>query len=207
MPDFELENKYSGVPVVGIDEAGRGPWAGPVVAGAVIIQDQNLDKFLLTTLNDSKKLTPKKREMLYDKLFEAQSEGKLKIGIGQASAEEIDEYNILQATFMAMNRAVADLELKPEFALVDGNQVPKGLCCGCQTVIKGDAKCYSISAASIIAKVYRDRLMVDLAQKYPYYAFEKNAGYGTAAHISGLKEHGIVKGVHRLSYKPIQKFV
>ena len=109
MPDFELENKYSGVPVVGIDEAGRGPWAGPVVAGAVIIQDQNLDKFLLTTLNDSKKLTPKKREMLYDKLFEAQSEGKLKIGIGQASAEEIDEYNILQATFMAMNRAVADL--------------------------------------------------------------------------------------------------
>lgn len=207
MPDFELENKYSGVPVVGIDEAGRGPWAGPVVAGAVIIQDQNLDKFLLTTLNDSKKLTPKKREMLYDKLFEAQSEGKLKIGIGQASAEEIDEYNILQATFMAMNRAVADLELKPEFALVDGNQVPKGLCCSCQTVVKGDAKCYSISAASIIAKVYRDRLMVDLAQKYPYYAFEKNAGYGTAAHISGLKEHGIVKGVHRLSYKPIKKFV
>ena len=81
------------------------------------------------------------------------------------------------------------------------------MCCGCQTVVKGDAKCYSISAASIIAKVYRDRLMVDLAQKYPYYAFEKNAGYGTAAHISGLKEHGIVKGVHRLSYKPIKKFV
>ena len=207
MPDFELENKYVGVPVVGIDEAGRGPWAGPVVAGAVIINDQNLDDFLLNTLNDSKKLTAKKREALYGKLFEAQANGLLKIGIGQASAEEIDEHNILQATFMAMNRAVAALGQKPEFALVDGNQVPKGLCCRCQTVVKGDAKCYSISAASIVAKVYRDRLMADLAQKYPYYAFEKNAGYGTAAHISGLKEHGIVKGVHRLSYKPIQKFV
>lgn len=207
MPDFELEDKYAKFSVVGIDEAGRGPWAGPVVAGAVIIKDHNLDEFLLKTLNDSKKLTAKKRESLYEKLFEAQKSGKIKIGIGQASAEEIDQYNILQATFMAMNRAVSSLGIKPEFALVDGNQIPKGICCNCQTVVKGDAKCYSISAASIIAKVFRDHLMADLAKKYPYYGFEKNAGYGTKAHIEGLEKHGIVKGVHRTSYKPIQKFV
>ena len=141
MPDFELEDKYAKFSVVGIDEAGRGPWAGPVVAGAVIIKDRNLDEFLLKTLNDSKKLTAKKREILYEKLFEAQENGKIKIGIGQASAEEIDRHNILQATFMAMNRAVSSLGIKPEFALVDGNQIPKGLCCNCQTVVKGDAKC------------------------------------------------------------------
>ena len=207
MPDFELENKYEGASVVGIDEAGRGPWAGPVVAGAVVIADKNLDDFLMAGLNDSKKLSAKKREALYEKLFEAEAEGKLKIGIGQASAEEIDEHNILQATFLAMNRAVGALGQKPDVALVDGNQKPKGLCCDCQTVIKGDAKSYSISAASIVAKVYRDRLMAALAQKYPHYGFEKNAGYGTAAHVSGLQSHGVVKGVHRFSYKPIQKFV
>lgn len=204
MPDFELENKYGSNDVIGIDEAGRGPWAGPVVAGAVMIINQHLDKFLLSELNDSKKLTAKKRETLYKKLFEAQNEGKIKIGIGQASAKEIDEHNILQATFMAMNRAVAALDQKPKFALVDGNQKPKGLICDCQTVIKGDAKSYSISAASIIAKVYRDNLMTDLAKKYPYYAFEKNAGYGTSAHIAGLKKHGAIKEVHRFSYKPIK---
>ncbi|MBR6663980.1 MAG: ribonuclease HII [Alphaproteobacteria bacterium] len=207
MPDFELEDKYNNFSVVGIDEAGRGPWAGPVVAGAVIIKDHNLDEFLLKSLNDSKKLTAKKRESLYEKLFEAQKSGKIKIGIGQASAEEIDRHNILQATFMAMNRAVSSLSIKPEFALVDGNQIPKGICCNCQTVVKGDAKCYSISAASIVAKVYRDHLMEELAKKYPYYGFEKNAGYGTKAHIDGLEKYGIVKGVHRTSYKPIQKFV
>ena len=207
MPDFELEDKYNNFSVVGIDEAGRGPWAGPVVAGAVIIKDHNLDEFLLKSLNDSKKLTAKKRESLYEKLFEAQKSGKIKIGIGQASAEEIDRHNILQATFMAMNRAVSSLSIKPEFALVDGNQIPKGICCNCQTVVKGDAKCYSISAASIVAKVYRDHLMEELAKKYPYYGFEKNAGYGTKAHIDGLEKYGIVKGIHRTSYKPIQKFV
>lgn len=206
MPDFEFENQY-GVPVAGIDEAGRGPWAGPVVAGAVVVLDKKLDAFLLNGLNDSKKLTAKKREVLYDKLFEAQSAGQLCIGIGQASAAEIDRFNILQATFMAMNRAAEALAVKPQFALVDGNQVPKGLCCPCQTVVKGDARCYSIAAASIVAKVYRDRLMSELAQKFPYYGFEKNAGYGTAAHIAGLREHGIIEGQHRKSYRPIQEIL
>lgn len=206
MPDFEFENQHN-VPVVGIDEAGRGPWAGPVVAGAVVITDKNLGDFLLSGLNDSKKLTSKKREALYEALFAAEQEGKLSIGIGQASAAEIDEKNILQATFLAMNRAVESLKLKPGFALVDGNQVPRGLCCPCQTVVKGDARCYSIAAASIAAKVYRDRLMAELAKQYPYYGFEKNAGYGTAVHIAGLKEYGIIEGQHRKSYRPIQEIL
>lgn len=206
MPDFEFENQYN-VPVAGIDEAGRGPWAGPVVAGAVVILDKNLDEFLLSGLNDSKKLSAKKREALYEKLFEAEKAGQVCIGIGQASAAEIDEHNILRATFMAMCRAVAQLKVQPQFALVDGNQVPKGLNCPCKTIVKGDARSYSIAAASIVAKVYRDRLMAELALKYPYYGFEKNAGYGTAAHIAGLKQYGIIEGQHRKSYRPIQELL
>lgn len=205
MPDFELENKCSGV-VCGIDEAGRGPWAGPVVAGAVIIKDKNLHPDLLNGLDDSKKLSAKKREKLYNLLFEEEKSGKVVIGIGQASCEEIDQYNILNATFMAMERARAELKIVPQIALVDGNQKPCQFNCAAQTVVKGDGKSYSISAASIVAKVYRDRLMAELAQKYPFYGFEKNAGYGTAAHIAGLKQYGVTP-VHRKSYKPIQKFM
>lgn len=205
MPDFELENTYA-FPVAGIDEAGRGPWAGPVVAGAVVIKDRNLDEFLLKGLNDSKKLTAAKREALYEHLFAAQEQGKLCIGIGQASAEEIDCYNILQATFMAMQRAYEALSEKTLAALVDGNRTPKDFPCACQTVIKGDGKSYSVAAASIVAKVYRDRLMADLAKQYPYYGFEKNAGYGTKLHIEGLKKHGVI-AEHRKSYRPIKEFL
>lgn len=205
MPDFELEDKCEGL-VCGIDEAGRGPWAGPVVAGAVIIKDRNLHPELLSGLNDSKKLTAKKREKLYELLFEEEKNGKLCIGIGEASSQEIDTYNILNATFMAMERARANLAEKPDIALVDGNQKPRQFNCLAQTVVKGDAKSYSISAASIVAKVFRDRLMARLAEKYPYYGFEKNAGYGTAAHISGLKQHGVI-AEHRRSYKPIKEFI
>lgn len=189
--------------VAGIDEAGRGPWAGPVVAGAVIFLNRDVDTALLEGLDDSKKLTAKKREYLYGLLFEEQKKGKLAIGIGEASCREIDEMNILQATFLAMRRAYDALGANPKAALIDGNQKPKNFPCPVQTVIKGDALSFSISAASIVAKVYRDRLMADLALRYPYYAFEKNVGYGTAAHIAGLKEHGICPE-HRCSYKPIQ---
>ena len=204
MPSFEFEDKVGGI-VVGIDEAGRGPWAGPVVAGAAVFLDRNVDEFLLKNLNDSKKLSAKKREQLYEKLLEANKKGQVLIGIGEASVEEIDNLNILQATFLAMKRAKEALGIKPDFALVDGNQKPQGIGCECATLVKGDAKSYSISAASILAKVYRDGLMCDLAKKYPYYAFEKNAGYGTKAHVDGLRSYGVVKGVHRLSYKPIQE--
>ena len=172
MPSFEFEDKYEGK-VAGIDEAGRGPWAGPVVAGAAVFLDRNVDEFLLRNLNDSKKLSAKKREELYEKLLEANKKGQILIGIGEASVEEIDELNILQATFLAMKRAKESLSEGPDFVLVDGNQKPNGIGCDCATLVKGDAKSYSISAASILAKVYRDRLMCDLAKKYPHYAFEK----------------------------------
>lgn len=206
MPSFEFEDKYEGK-VAGIDEAGRGPWAGPVVAGAAVFLDRNVDEFLLRNLNDSKKLSAKKREELYEKLLEANKKGQILIGIGEASVEEIDELNILQATFLAMKRAKESLSEGPDFVLVDGNQKPNGIGCDCATLVKGDAKSYSISAASILAKVYRDKLMCDLAKKYPHYAFEKNAGYGTKAHIEGLNSYGIVKGIHRISYKPIQEIL
>ncbi|MBQ8661697.1 MAG: ribonuclease HII [Alphaproteobacteria bacterium] len=205
MPDFEWEDKFNAV-TAGVDEAGRGPWAGPVAAGAVVILDRNLDEFLLKGLNDSKKLSALKREQLYEHLFAAEAKGQVAIGIGLASAQEIDETNILQATFAAMRRAVAQLKVQPQYALIDGNQNPRDFPCRSCTVVKGDAKSYSIAAASIVAKVYRDRLMCELARKYPHYAFEKNAGYGTSAHVAGLKTHGVTPE-HRRSYKPIQKFL
>ena len=206
MPSFEFEDKLNGL-VVGIDEAGRGPWAGPVVAGAVVFLKRNIDNFLLDNLNDSKKLSIKKREILYDKIMQAKEKGDLRVGIGQASAEEIDNMNILQATFLAMQRAFGALECKPDFAIVDGNQKPERISCDCITLVKGDALSYSVAAASVVAKVYRDKVMADLAKKYPYYGFEKNAGYGTKAHVEGLSKHGIIQGIHRVSYKPVQKFL
>lgn len=205
MPDFEIENSIDAI-VAGIDEAGRGPWAGPVVAGAVVILDKNIEKSLLEGLDDSKKLSAKKREALYLKLFEEQDKGRVAIGIGEASSMEIDQLNILQATFLAMRRATEALKVKPTTAIIDGNQNPKNFPCKTQTVIKGDAKSFSISAASIVAKVYRDRLMCEMAKKYPYYAFEKNAGYGTKAHIQGLEKYGVTPE-HRASYKPIKKIL
>ena len=206
MPDFEIEDKFEGY-VAGIDEAGRGPWAGPVVAGAVVILDRNLPDILLDGLDDSKKLSSTKREKLYNALLEQEKLGKISIGIGEASCDEIDKLNILQATFLAMRRAEQKLKLCPVAALIDGNQLPYEFPIQAKAVIKGDAKSYSIAAASIMAKVYRDHYMTKLAEKYPYYGFEKNAGYGTKAHINGLKEHGIIEGVHRKSYKPIQEFL
>lgn len=205
MPSFDIENSLNGL-VVGVDEAGRGPWAGPVVAGAVIILDKNLDKEILNSLDDSKKIPEKKRESLYQKLLDEEKKGKLYIAVGEASCKEIDELNILQATFLAMNRAVANLKTTPVFAIVDGNCKPHGFPCDVKTVIKGDTHSFSIAAASIVAKVTRDKKMKELALKYPYYSFEKNAGYGTKLHIEGLKKHG-VSPEHRKSYKPIKEFL
>lgn len=205
MPDFKFENEYD-FDVVGIDEAGRGPWAGPVVAGAVVIKNKQLSEDLMKNLDDSKKLTAIKREKLYERLYEEERAGQLYIGIGEASAQEIDELNILQATFLAMTRAVEKLPCCPKMALIDGNRTPKNFPCPNKSIIKGDSYSLSISAASIVAKVYRDRLMKELAVKYPGYGFEKNAGYGTAAHIEGLKKQGVTPE-HRRSYKPIKNFL
>lgn len=205
MPDFEIENSIGGL-IAGVDEAGRGPWAGPVAAGAVVILDKNLHPDLLDGLDDSKKLSAKKREKLYELLIEEAKAGRVSIGIGEASAEEIDQLNILQATFLAMQRSVEKLNVKPQTAIIDGNQKPKKFPCSTKTVIKGDAKSMSISAASIVAKVYRDKKMEELAKVYPFYAFEKNAGYGTLAHSKALEKYGITPQ-HRKSYKPIQKYL
>lgn len=205
MPDFSFEDNCNGI-VCGIDEAGRGPWVGPVVAGAVIIKDRNLSPDLLKHLNDSKKLSKSRREQLYALLREEEKNGKVLIGIGEAASAEIDDINILQATFLAMRRAVNNLGQKPDMALIDGNRTPKEFPSAAKCIIKGDSKSYSISAASIIAKVYRDRLMEKLAEKYPYYGFEHNAGYGTKEHIEGIKKYGIIPE-HRKSYRPIKEFL
>ena len=205
MPDWSEENKYQGL-IVGVDEAGRGPWVGPVVAGAVVFFNHDIHPFLLQNLNDSKKISATKREALFEVL---QSEAKLKNlawAVGQASAREIDDLNILQATFEAMRRAVKALPCLPDVALIDGNRNPQNFPCPSYTLIKGDAKSYSVAAASIVAKVYRDNLMKNMALQYPGYGFEKNAGYGTKEHVAALKTLGVTSE-HRKSYKPIAEIL
>ncbi|MBO7484390.1 MAG: ribonuclease HII [Alphaproteobacteria bacterium] len=205
MPDFSYE-KQQGISdlIVGLDEAGRGPWCGPVVAACVGWPDLNCPTELAALLDDSKKLTPQKRALLFDRIIASTPVW----GIGQASAKEIDEINILQASFLAMRRAVDEVIQKgytPSVALIDGNRLPTWDM-EKYAIIGGDGKSLSIAAASILAKVTRDRIMVDLAQKYPYYGWEKNAGYGTKTHQEGLAQHGITPE-HRLSYAPIKKFL
>lgn len=195
MPDFALEAAVGGR-VAGIDEAGRGPWAGPVVAAAAILDPVKLPRDLAARLDDSKKLSRPIRETL----FAALQEHAL-LGVGMASVTEIDANNILAATMLAMRRAVETLPIEPDIALVDGNRAPD-LPCPVQTVIRGDSLSLSIAAASIIAKVTRDRIMTDLAAKHPGYGWERNAGYGTKAHQEGLDRCGVTIH-HRRSFKPI----
>ena len=205
MPDFLLEDEINGV-AAGVDEAGRGPWAGPVAAGCAVFLSRDVDARLLENLNDSKKLSKKKREMLFDLLQKEAEKGTMKLGIGLASAAEIDEINILNASFLAMERAIEKAGVQPALVLVDGNRMPRDFGWAVKTVIKGDGKSYSIAAASILAKVYRDRLMEEMARQYPGYGFEKNAGYGTKAHIEGLKKFGVTPE-HRRSYAPVREFL
>jgi len=205
MPDFKFENMYQGY-IAGIDEAGRGPWVGPVMAGAVMFLNRNIHPFLFNNLNDSKKISAKKREDIYEIIKEESQKGNLCFAIGEASAKEIDELNILQATFLAMKRAADNLAIKPNIALIDGNRMPKNFICPTKCIIKGDSLSFSISAASIVAKVNRDHLMQKLALIYPGYGFEKNAGYGTKEHIEGLQKYGITPE-HRKTYKPIKNLV
>ncbi|WP_142848891.1 ribonuclease HII [Telmatospirillum sp. J64-1] len=194
MPNLDFERAAGGL-VCGIDEAGRGPLAGPVVAAAVIIDEARLPGRLLSELDDSKALSAKKREALFALLPECAT-----IGVGIASVAEIDRHNILRATFLAMGRAVEELGTRPDLALVDGNQTPP-LPCPVRCVIGGDAKCLSIAAASIIAKVTRDRIMAQLAGEFPGYGWEKNAGYGTAQHREAMRSLGVTPH-HRRSFAP-----
>ena len=181
--------------IAGVDEAGRGPLVGSVVAAAVILDPNNP----IEGLNDSKKLTEKKRE----KLFIEIQEKALAWAIAEASAAEIDEHNILQASLLAMRRAVEALAIQPEHVLVDGNKVPQGLTMSCDAIIGGDALHAEISAASILAKVTRDDIMEAMAVEYPQYGFEIHKGYGTKAHYAALTEHG-PSPIHRMSF--LKKF-
>ncbi|MBQ7654388.1 MAG: ribonuclease HII [Clostridia bacterium] len=191
--DFEFEKQALGRGfscVCGVDEAGRGPLAGPVYAAAVILPlDCEIDG-----LNDSKKLSEKKR----DELFDIIKQKAVAFAVASASVEEIEEMNILQATFLAMKRAVESLETKPDIALVDGNRKP-GLSIAESTLVKGDARCPSIAAASILAKVSRDRYMLEIDKLYPEYQFSKHKGYGTKLHYEMLEKYGI-SPVHRRSF-------
>jgi len=195
IPTYDLERKIKGR-VCGIDEVGRGPWAGPVMAAAVILDPDNIPY----GLKDSKKLSRKRRESLYPQIIET-----ARVGIGAASVEEIDRHNILQASFIAMQRAVANLPCPPDHALVDGNRLPE-LDCPASPVVKGDNISLSIAAASIIAKVERDFLMDDLSKIYPEYGWESNAGYGTRHHAQALSLVGPSR-FHRLSFAPISKLI
>lgn len=176
--------------VCGVDEAGRGPLAGPVYAAAVILPRDAV----ITGLNDSKKLTERKRE----ELFEPIKTTALSYGIAFATVEEIEELNILNATFLAMNRAIAQLELQPELALIDGNR-NSGIELNSQCVVKGDSLCADIAAASVLAKVSRDRYMLQMDELYPQYHFRQHKGYGTKLHYEALREYG-PSPIHRLSF-------
>ena len=196
MPDFSYELSIGGY-VAGIDEAGRGPWAGPVYATAVVFDPIGPPKTLAQIIDDSKKLSAKRRETIVPHIFDC-----AEIGKGSASVEEIDNLNILRATHLAMERAFKNIHCEINTALVDGN-MPPNLSCPVVCLVKGDAKSLSIAAASIISKVSRDQYMKNLGQKYTGYGWNKNFGYGTKEHREGILQHGITPH-HRKSFKPIR---
>jgi ribonuclease HII len=197
MPNFAIEDGCSGV-VCGVDEAGRGPLAGPVVAAAVIIDRACFPAELRDGLDDSKQLRREMRETCYQALM-----GCARIGVGAASVREIDRINILHASLLAMSRAVAAVGVRPDVALIDGNMTPPALPCPAKTVVGGDALSFSIAAASVIAKVTRDRIMRALAQRHPSYAWESNVGYSTRAHFAAIAEFGVTVH-HRRSFAPVR---
>lgn len=201
-PSLKLEDAYAGL-VCGLDEAGRGPLAGPVTAACVYIPDEVRKESFWKQVNDSKKLSGKKRDELYDLII-----AHTHYGIAESSVQEIDEINILQASLLAMSRSLdimsTDFKIAPAVALVDGNRKPK-LTCQIQTVVKGDSISLSIAAASILAKVTRDRLMNELCQKFPMYGWSRNAGYGTAEHLRAINDHGVTDH-HRQSFAPIKLY-
>ncbi len=183
--------------ICGIDEAGRGPLCGPVVAAAVILPKD----FVIEGVNDSKKLSEKKREELYKKIMEFA----LSVGVGISDVEVIEKLNILNATKLAMADAVKNLKIQPDYVLIDGNQRVTQIETKQETIVSGDSKSLSIACASIIAKVTRDRMLIELDSKYPEYGFIKHKGYGTKAHIETIKKYGIIDNVHRPSF--CKKFI
>lgn len=199
LPDFILETQAGAFerPVAGVDEAGRGPWAGPVVAAAVILDPARLPH----GLNDSKKLSSATRARLYDEIRTC-----AEVGVGVMDVDVIDSRNILRATLDAMTQALRALPRAPSLALIDGNRAPDVGACATQCVVRGDGRSLSIAAASIVAKVTRDRMMAALAEQYPGYGWERNMGYGTAAHRAALIRLGVTDH-HRRSFAPIRKML
>jgi ribonuclease HII len=198
-PNFQFEeNLFAGgaMRIAGVDEVGRGPLAGPVTAAAVILDPNNIPD----GLNDSKTLSRKKREALEPLIFAS-----AEVSIAHATVEEIDEINILRASHLAMERALARLG-RVDHALIDGNMIPRGLTTPATTIIKGDARSLSIAAASIVAKICRDRIMVELSHQYPGYQWESNAGYGSKSHIFALQNLGVTPH-HRRSFKPVHNML
>ncbi len=199
-PDYSLENaaQARGFAIIaGVDEVGRGPLAGPVTAAAVILNPSDIPP----GLNDSKKLSARKREAVEQSILR-----QAVVSIAHASVEEIDSHNILRASHIAMERAVAALDPQPDFLLIDGNLIPMGLTLPAEAVVKGDGKSLSIAAASIVAKNARDRIMVDLAQQFPGYGWEKNAGYPSKQHREALVRLGVTPH-HRRSFKPVHNIL
>ena len=199
-PDFSEEERLilGGARILaGVDEVGRGPLAGPVTAAAVVL---NVDR-IPVGLNDSKRLTAAARDRLFNEIHAV-----AEVSVGHATVEEIDRLNILRASHLAMCRAVAGLPRAPDMALIDGNMIPRDLTCKAVALVKGDARSVSISAASIVAKVVRDRIMVDLAQQHPGYGWEKNAGYPTKAHREALLSLGVTPH-HRRSFKTVHNIL
>lgn len=200
VPDFSFETAAIArglACVVGVDEVGRGPLCGPVVAAAVRLDPARIPP----GLNDSKALTAARRESLFAELGD-----RAVVAVGMASVEEIDSINILRASHLAMCRAIAALALPPDHLLIDGNLLPRGLTISAEAVVKGDARSLSIAAASIVAKVTRDRIMVDLAQQHPGYGWERNAGYPTKDHLEALRNLGVTPH-HRRSFKPVHNIL
>ena len=199
MPDLSLETE-AGAPAVrlaGVDEAGRGPLAGPVVSAAVVLPAGGLPRRLAVAIDDSKALTARLREALLPDILACCA-----VGVGRAEVAEIDRLNILQATFLSMRRALDALAEAPAMALIDGNRLPPGLSCPARAIVKGDSRSLSIAAASIVAKVTRDRIMAVLSDRHPGYGWERNAGYGTAEHLAALRHLG-VSTEHRRSFAPV----
>lgn len=196
MKEYENELYSRGIEyVAGVDEVGRGPLIGPVVTAAVILPVNYYNE----SINDSKKISEKNREKLYDIIME----NAISVGIGIKDENVIDEVNILEATKLAMKEAISNLDIKPEHVLIDA--VKLDLDIPSTSIIKGDTKSQSIAAASIIAKVTRDRMMIELDKKYPEYGFAKNKGYGTIVHLNALKQYGPIPGLHRYSYRPVKQ--
>jgi ribonuclease HII len=203
MPSFRFEMRFEGqgvARIAGIDEAGRGPLAGPVVAAVAVIDRRAARRKLLKLIDDSKQLVLEDRESAYEAMI---ASGLVQFAVGEASVEEIDRINILQATFLAMRRALQALAHPPEMVLIDGNQVPPELGCRAETIVGGDAYSYSIAAASIFAKVTRDRYMARLAGLFPGYGWETNRGYGSREHLAALDRLGPTPH-HRTSFAPVR---